>query len=144
MRGRAAAGWSGTSTGTTWRAWSHCPAGSPARSCRTGTPAPTSTSPPPGWSRSASPPWRPGPPGCRSSVAAGSGIGEFVQDGVNGYLTSDDEAMARAVARLVLDDDLRARMTAHNRQHAPRQSWDQIVAGAEAEYARALSLAGVR
>jgi glycosyltransferase involved in cell wall biosynthesis len=74
----------------------------------------------------------------------GSGIGEFVQDGVNGYLAPDDEAMARAVARLVLDDDLRARMTAHNREHPPRQSWEQICAGAEAEYARALSLAGVR
>ena len=74
----------------------------------------------------------------------GSGIGEFVQDGVNGYLAPDDEAMARAVARLVVDDDLRARMTAHNREHPPRQSWEQICAGAEAEYARALSLAGVR
>jgi len=74
----------------------------------------------------------------------GSGIGEFVQDGVNGYLAPDDEAMARAVARLVLDGDLRAGMTAHNREHPPLQSWEQICAGAEAEYARALSLAGVR
>jgi glycosyltransferase involved in cell wall biosynthesis len=74
----------------------------------------------------------------------GSGIGEFVQDGVNGFLAPDDEAMARAVARLVLDDDLRARMAAHNREHPPGQSWEQICAGAEAEYARALSLAGVR
>ena len=67
-----------------------------------------------------------------------------MQDGVNGDLAPDDEAMARAVARLVLDDDLRARMAAHNREHPPRQSWEQICAGAEAEYARALSLAGVR
>jgi glycosyltransferase involved in cell wall biosynthesis len=74
----------------------------------------------------------------------GSGIAEFVQDGVNGYLTGDDEAMARAVARLVRDDDLRARMVAHNRQHPPQQSWEHVVARAEAEYARARSLAGAR
>jgi glycosyltransferase involved in cell wall biosynthesis len=74
---------------------------------------------------------------------AGSGIEEFVQDGVNGYLSRDDEAMARAVARLVSDADLRAGMTAHNRQQPPEQSWEHVVAGAEYEYGRALSLAGL-
>jgi glycosyltransferase involved in cell wall biosynthesis len=75
---------------------------------------------------------------------AGSGIEEFVRDGVNGYLAGDDEAMARAVARLVGDGDLRAAMAAYNREHPPEQSWDDVVAGAEAEYERARSLAGVR
>ncbi len=75
---------------------------------------------------------------------AGSGIEEFVQDGVNGYLAADDEAMARAVARLVTDADLRAAMAAHNRDHPPEQSWEHVVAGAEGEYERARSLAGVR
>jgi glycosyltransferase involved in cell wall biosynthesis len=74
----------------------------------------------------------------------GSGIGEFVQNGVNGYLTADDDAMARAVAVLVTDEDLRGRMAAYNRQHPPQQSWEHVVAGAEAEYARARSLVGVR
>jgi glycosyltransferase involved in cell wall biosynthesis len=75
---------------------------------------------------------------------AGSGIEEFVQDGVDGYLAGDDEAMARAVARLVTDGDLRSGMAAHNRAHPPEQSWEHVVAGAEAEYERARSLAGVR
>ena len=75
---------------------------------------------------------------------AGSGIEEFVQDGVNGYLAADDEAMARAVARLVTRRDLRAAMAAHNRDHPPEQSWEHVVAGAEGEYERARSLAGVR
>jgi glycosyltransferase involved in cell wall biosynthesis len=75
---------------------------------------------------------------------AGSGIEEFVLDGVNGYLTADDEAMARAVARLVSDGGLRSAMAAYNREHPPEQSWDEVVAGAEAEYERARSLAGVR
>ena len=75
---------------------------------------------------------------------AGSGIEEFVRDGVNGYLAGDDEAMARALARLVGDGDLRATMAAYNREHPPEQSWDDVVAGAEAEYERARSLAGVR
>ena len=52
--------------------------------------------------------------------------------------------MAAAVARLVGDAALRAAMAAYNRQHAPEQSWDHVVAGAEAEYERARSLAGVR
>ena len=141
-RGRAAAGWSGTSTGTTWRAWCRLP-GRVAREELPHRYAGADIYIAPGRLESF------GIAALEARTAGlpvvgrrGSGIGEFVQDGVNGYLAPDDEAMARAVARLVLDDDLRARMTAHNREHPPRQSWEQICAGAEAEYARALSLAG--
>ena len=72
----------------------------------------------------------------------GSGVGEFVQDGVNGYLAAGDEAMAGCLARLVMDDDLRGSMTAYNRTTSPRQSWGRILDRAEREYRRAIALAG--
>ena len=68
----------------------------------------------------------------------GSGVGEFVRDGVNGYLAHDDEAMAVALARLATDGALRARMRAHNLDHEPDQDWPRVAELAEAQYARAL------
>ena len=71
-----------------------------------------------------------------------SGVQEFVKDGLNGYLATDDEAMATSVARLVADDGLRESMTAYNRRTPPEQSWGRILDGAEAEYRRAIAAAG--
>jgi glycosyltransferase involved in cell wall biosynthesis len=73
---------------------------------------------------------------------SGSGLEEFVKDGLNGYLTADDEAMAGCLARLVIDDGLRGSMAAYNRSTPPEQSWDRILDGAETEYRRAIALAG--
>ena len=72
----------------------------------------------------------------------GSGVQEFVKDGLNGYLATDDHAMATALAALVVDDRLRETMTAHNRSTGPQQSWGRILDGAEAEYRRAIAVAG--
>jgi glycosyltransferase involved in cell wall biosynthesis len=72
----------------------------------------------------------------------GSGVDEFVRDGLNGFLAADDAAMAGCLARLVTDDGLRAAMTAYNRDTPPEQSWDRILDGAEGEYRRAIALAG--
>ena len=72
----------------------------------------------------------------------GSGLQEFVTDGVNGYLAADDEAMAGALARLITDEELRASMTAYNVANRPAQSWDRILDGAEDEYRRAIALTG--
>ena len=72
----------------------------------------------------------------------GSGVQEFVTDGLNGYLAADDEAMAVSLARLVTDAELRGSMTAYNRRTPPEQSWGRILDGAEAEYRRAIALAG--
>jgi glycosyltransferase involved in cell wall biosynthesis len=71
----------------------------------------------------------------------GSGVGEFVKDGVNGYLAADDDAMAGCIARLVTDNGLRESMRAYNVGSPPQQSWEQILLGAEAEYDRAIGLA---
>ncbi|MEP7369375.1 MAG: glycosyltransferase [Dermatophilaceae bacterium] len=70
----------------------------------------------------------------------GSGLQEFVTDGVNGYLAADDEALLGALARLVTDKELRGAMTAYNISTPPEQSWDQILDRAEDEYRRAVAL----
>jgi len=72
----------------------------------------------------------------------GSGVQEFVRDGLNGALAATDEAMAETLARLVTDDGLRESMKAYNRSTPPEQSWDRILDGAEVEYRRAIALAG--
>jgi glycogen(starch) synthase len=72
----------------------------------------------------------------------GSGLEEFVKDGLNGYLAADDEAMAGCLVRLVIDDELRGSMASYNRSTPPEQSWDRILDGVEAEYRRAIALAG--
>ena len=56
---------------------------------------------------------------------SGSGVGEFVEDGVNGFLTEDDESMAAALARLASDDTLRRRMRSQPRP-SPAQDWPRV------------------
>ena len=67
----------------------------------------------------------------------GTGVADFVEDGVHGVLAPDDEALADALAKLVLDDRLRADMARHSATTAPHQSWPAVVALVEAEYSRA-------
>ena len=71
----------------------------------------------------------------------GSGVEEFVEDGLNGYLAAGDEAMAGCLARLVTNDELRGSMTAYNRGTPPKQSWARVLDDAEGEYRRAIALA---
>jgi glycosyltransferase involved in cell wall biosynthesis len=71
----------------------------------------------------------------------GSGVGEFVEDGLNGFLADDDDAMAAALARLAADDALRNRMRAHNLDQPPAQDWPRVAEQAEAEYLRAVGAA---
>jgi glycosyltransferase involved in cell wall biosynthesis len=70
----------------------------------------------------------------------GTGIAEFVTDGVDGLLVDDDAGMSRALVRLVHEPDLRARLQAQARAARPRFSWDHAVAAARAEYSRAAAL----
>ncbi len=65
-----------------------------------------------------------------------TGVGDFVVDGVNGVLGADDAALARGLAMLVADHDLRGEMAAANAT-APEQTWDTVATQAEAEYLRA-------
>ncbi len=67
----------------------------------------------------------------------GSGVGEFVRDGVEGLLARDDEAMAESIALLVTDDELRREIARHNATVPPPVSWPHVVERALGEYARA-------
>ncbi|NLE71802.1 MAG: glycosyltransferase family 4 protein [Actinomycetales bacterium] len=73
---------------------------------------------------------------------AGTGIAEFVTDGVDGLLVDDDAGMARTLVRLASDRDLLHRLASHARLHRPVQGWRTTLAAAQAEYARAAALAG--
>jgi glycosyltransferase involved in cell wall biosynthesis len=69
---------------------------------------------------------------------SGSGVAEFVSDGVNGFLADDDDSMAAALARLASDDALRTGMRRHNVDEPPAQDWPHVAELAEAEYLRAV------
>ena len=69
----------------------------------------------------------------------GSGVAEFVTDGVNGLLADTDGELAEQMARLTRDEPLRRKMTEHNLATAPAQDWSAVVQTAESEYARAIA-----
>jgi glycosyltransferase involved in cell wall biosynthesis len=68
---------------------------------------------------------------------SGTGVEDFVVDGVNGVLGADDEALATALARLVRNTPLRRGIALENATVPPPQRWSAVVALAEAEYRRA-------
>lgn len=70
------------------------------------------------------------------------GVREFVADGVEGLLATDDAGLAGAVSRLASDSVLRLRISAYNREHPPIQDWAYVLRRADEEYARAIRLAG--
>lgn len=69
-----------------------------------------------------------------------SGISEFITDGVNGLLSEDDDGMARAVACLAGNKDVRQQMRRHNETHEPEQSWPAVIERTLGEYERARRL----
>lgn len=66
-----------------------------------------------------------------------SGITEFVQDGISGLLTDGDDDMVRAMAQLARDEELRARVRAHNVQTPISQDWPSVVEISVEMYTRA-------
>lgn len=68
---------------------------------------------------------------------AGSGIGEFVEDGVSGVLAPDDDALVQRVVDLVRDRPLLDRISAHNRTTPPTQAWPEVVEATVATYEQA-------
>ena len=73
---------------------------------------------------------------------SGSGVGEFVRDGVNGLVVSSDSEMASSIASLATDLTRVAEMRAWNVAHPPEQDWSQVARLAVQEYERAISLVG--
>lgn len=71
---------------------------------------------------------------------AGTGVAEFVTDGVDGYLVADDAAMSDAIVRLAGDRELLARLRRHASTVPPPFDWAHVLAAADAQYARARTL----
>lgn len=67
----------------------------------------------------------------------GTGIEEFITDGVDGLLVDDDAGMARALVRLARDREMLERLCHHAQVHRPVLGWRVTLAAAQAEYARA-------
>lgn len=74
----------------------------------------------------------------------GTGIEEFVSDGVDGLLVDDDAGMVRALVRLATDPALLASLIGHARTHPPVFDWSHALAAADLEYARAMTVQGGR
>lgn len=55
------------------------------------------------------------------------GVGEFIQDRIDGVLVDDDAQMAVALADLVRDRELRTRIAAHNRTVTPACDWSDAL-----------------
>jgi glycosyltransferase involved in cell wall biosynthesis len=72
----------------------------------------------------------------------GTGVVEFVQDGVDGLLAASDAGLADAVTRLVADPALRGRISTHNRAVPPAMTWDEVVSRTLTAYERAAGLVG--
>lgn len=70
------------------------------------------------------------------------GVAEFVADGVEGLLASDDRAMVAALVALAGSPTRRAAIAAHNRSVPPRLAWGVALARTDGLYARAGRLAG--
>lgn len=63
-----------------------------------------------------------------------SGVTDMVRDRREGLLVDGDDQMAVAIADLVVDDELRERITAHNRRVAPAFDWSDVLDRTEALY----------
>ena len=75
---------------------------------------------------------------------AGTGVAEFVQDGVEGVLAPSDAALAGALAHVTADAGARAAMTAACRARPPSVTWSKVVERSREFYARAVALSAAR
>lgn len=68
---------------------------------------------------------------------AQAGTAEFIRDGIEGLLASDDASLASAIALLASDPALGARIAAHNTAEQVEQTWDHACARASTLYGEA-------
>jgi glycosyltransferase involved in cell wall biosynthesis len=68
---------------------------------------------------------------------AGSGVGDFIQDGLEGWLVGSDAELFSTVAGLLDAPERLAAAARHNRQVAPTVHWDAVLATANGLYERA-------
>lgn len=72
-----------------------------------------------------------------------SGVGEFITDGVEGFLVEDDAAMAAAAVDLAMVPGLRKRIADHNASTEPTMSWERVLDRHDDLYERAIGSAAV-
>lgn len=65
------------------------------------------------------------------------GVGEFISDGNEGFLTGSDSEMVKSLAALVVDEHTRERIAAHNRAVPPSVSWPIVLDRADVLYSAA-------
>jgi len=65
------------------------------------------------------------------------GVGEFVADGVEGFLCRDDDEMTNALIDLATDAEMLHAMVTHNQTHPPELDWSVPLAGFDEAYALA-------
>ncbi|MGL4177382.1 MAG: glycosyltransferase [Dermatophilaceae bacterium] len=67
----------------------------------------------------------------------GTGIEDFVTDGVDGVLADTDAGLAAALSTLAADDEARVAMSRAVREARARHDWSEVVQATLAEYRRA-------
>lgn len=72
------------------------------------------------------------------------GVGSFITHGVDGLLGADDEAITAALARLIRDGELRARIRQHNETHATTLTWARTLPEDRRRYQQATRLRNER
>jgi len=65
------------------------------------------------------------------------GVGEFISDGSEGFLTGSDDEMVHALAALAHDHHTRERIATHNHAVLPSVSWPSVLDRADVLYAAA-------
>jgi len=73
---------------------------------------------------------------------AGTGVADFVTNGVDGWLVDGDDQMAEQIADLARHPSRLASVAAHNRSVPCQLGWDLVLAGCEYLYQRASLAAG--
>ncbi|MDQ1306631.1 MAG: hypothetical protein QG671_2463 [Actinomycetota bacterium] len=71
-----------------------------------------------------------------------SGVTEFIRNGQEGFVASDDQGLTGAIVRLASDQKLRASVTHHNVSIEPEFGWPTIVAKADDRYREAINVLG--
>jgi glycosyltransferase involved in cell wall biosynthesis len=71
---------------------------------------------------------------------AGTGVGDFVEHGREGWLVGSDRALVETIVSLATSPSLLERVAAHNRTTPPAVSWPAVLDNCESLYRAAASL----
>ena len=72
---------------------------------------------------------------------SGSGVADFITNGVDGFLVDDDDHMVESIAKICASPLLRDRMVSNIQAQAPAIDWTRVLDATDDLYARARALA---